>query len=121
MLSFLSLAEKKKISLKFDYKNRTLFGYIDHDKMEKIVFNLLSNAFKFTPEGGVVEVGMSLRGMEMTKQSHENDSSHKGLLRPMNLVRNDSKGFIQITISNTGVIRNYHIITNIYLDSPIRI
>jgi signal transduction histidine kinase/DNA-binding response OmpR family regulator len=32
--------------------------YYDHDKLEKIVFNLLSNAFKFTPENGRITVSL---------------------------------------------------------------
>jgi DNA-binding response OmpR family regulator len=56
------LAERKKITLKFQAEFESLMGYVDKDKLEKIVTNLLSNAFKFTPEGGTVKVNLSLRG-----------------------------------------------------------
>jgi signal transduction histidine kinase/DNA-binding response OmpR family regulator len=52
VLSFTSLAERKKITLQFNTIEENLNVYIDNDKVEKIVTNLLSNAFKFTPEGG---------------------------------------------------------------------
>lgn len=54
--SFTDLADKKNI--RFSYKANTdrLDTYFDHDKTERILFNLLSNAFKFTPEDGEVEV-----------------------------------------------------------------
>jgi signal transduction histidine kinase len=34
--------------------------FFDRDKLEKIVTNLLANAFKFTPEGGRVIVDVSI-------------------------------------------------------------
>jgi signal transduction histidine kinase len=58
VFSFCSLAERKKISLIFKAKEESLIGYIDLDKFEKIITNLLSNAFKFTPEGGKIVVSV---------------------------------------------------------------
>ena len=54
VLSFTSLAERKKIILKFDTEEENINVYIDKDKIEKIITNILSNAFKFTPEGGEI-------------------------------------------------------------------
>jgi signal transduction histidine kinase/DNA-binding response OmpR family regulator/streptogramin lyase len=54
VLSFSSLAERKKIELKFSTTEENIKVYVDQDKLEKIVNNLLSNAFKFTPEGGQI-------------------------------------------------------------------
>jgi len=59
VISFTPLAERKKISLKIDIKKHNITGFIDRDKFEKIITNLLSNAFKFTPEGGAVELAVS--------------------------------------------------------------
>jgi signal transduction histidine kinase/ligand-binding sensor domain-containing protein/CheY-like chemotaxis protein len=56
VLSFMSLAERKKITLTFDAKDESIRGYVDRDKIEKIITNLLSNAFKFTPERGKISV-----------------------------------------------------------------
>jgi ligand-binding sensor domain-containing protein len=60
-LSFCSLAERKKITLKVEIKDKYITGYIDRDKVEKIVNNLLSNAFNFTTEGGeiILDCGVS--------------------------------------------------------------
>jgi len=55
VLSFSSLAERKRITLKFNTIEENLNLYFDKDKVEKIVNNLLSNAFKFTPEGGKID------------------------------------------------------------------
>ena len=54
--SFESLAQSRRVVFShqqnFDHRE----GCFDPDKLEKIVTNLLSNAFKFTPEGGRVTV-----------------------------------------------------------------
>jgi signal transduction histidine kinase/ligand-binding sensor domain-containing protein/DNA-binding response OmpR family regulator len=57
--SFSDLADKKNITLNFETNTESLQTLFDHDKVEKIIFNLLSNAFKFTPEKGRITVTMS--------------------------------------------------------------
>ena len=52
--SYESLATTKKIKYFFYAEVAQLTVYIDSEKVEKIVHNLLSNAFKFTKEGGQV-------------------------------------------------------------------
>ncbi len=54
--SFSDISEKKDISLSFSTNVDLLETYFDKDKLEKILFNLLSNAFKYTPSGGKVSV-----------------------------------------------------------------
>jgi len=54
--SFESLAKQKQISLSYQYDEAEILVYVDQEKFEKILFNLLSNAFKFTPEGGKIKV-----------------------------------------------------------------
>lgn len=56
--SFESLAKHKGIELKFSAEKENLIAFVDRDKIEKILNNLLSNAFKFTNEGGLVEVAV---------------------------------------------------------------
>lgn len=53
-MSFASMAESKGVDLKASSDDIELF--VDRDKIEKILFNLLSNAFKFTPESGTISV-----------------------------------------------------------------
>ena len=52
--SFHDLSEKKKISFVFKSSIESLYTSFDTDKLERVLFNLLSNAFKFTLEGGKV-------------------------------------------------------------------
>ena len=54
--SFSALAKSKKISLKFFSVKDEILTWIDRDKIEKILNNLMSNAFKFTPENGTISI-----------------------------------------------------------------
>ncbi|WP_256011893.1 hybrid sensor histidine kinase/response regulator transcription factor [Desertivirga xinjiangensis] len=54
--SFRDLSERKKISFSISSKVQCLFTKFDHDKIERILFNLLSNAFKFTMENGEISL-----------------------------------------------------------------
>ncbi|CAL1517536.1 two-component regulator propeller domain-containing protein [Chitinophaga sp. MM2321] len=57
--SFSDLSEKKHIRLTFNSNVQALRMLYDGDKIEKILFNLLSNAFKFTPEQGNISVDVT--------------------------------------------------------------
>jgi len=57
--SFHSMAEDKGIKLEFESDAEVYIVCIDTIKFEKVVNNLLSNAFKFTEQGGKVKVGIS--------------------------------------------------------------
>jgi signal transduction histidine kinase/ligand-binding sensor domain-containing protein len=59
VLSFTSYAERKRITLKLNSVENEIIVYIDKDKIEKIINNILSNAFKFTADGGRIETSVS--------------------------------------------------------------
>lgn len=76
--SFLAAARKKHIHFSFDNMLDTDYHTLaDIEKLERIYFNLLSNAFKFTPENGKVTVRLA------------------------SLTKEDSQ-WIRFTIANTG-------------------
>ncbi|MBI3005475.1 MAG: response regulator, partial [Ignavibacteriales bacterium] len=54
--SFQSVAANKNINLRTESESEEIELYFDRDKVEKILSNLLSNAFKFTAEGGMVMI-----------------------------------------------------------------
>jgi signal transduction histidine kinase/ligand-binding sensor domain-containing protein/DNA-binding response OmpR family regulator len=60
VLSFTSYAERKRISLNFVSDVNEIIVYVDKDKFEKIINNILSNAFKFTPDDGAIKIIVNL-------------------------------------------------------------
>lgn len=52
-------ASMKNIDLTLNTPETALMGWVDRDKIEKILYNLCSNALKFTPPGGAVTIDMS--------------------------------------------------------------
>lgn len=100
--SFKDLSERKKIRYEFFTGIKTLFATFDHDKLERILFNLLSNAFKFTPAEGTVR-------LEVEKKEHASDEaitwliifvSDTGIGIPENKKKNIFERFFQINSSN---------------------
>ncbi|MCX2477000.1 response regulator [Pedobacter sp. MC2016-05] len=57
--SFRPLADKNNINYTYSSTEAVLEIYFDHDAMEKILFNLLSNAFKYTGPAQSVDVNLS--------------------------------------------------------------
>ncbi|MFA6812942.1 MAG: two-component regulator propeller domain-containing protein [Bacteroidaceae bacterium] len=56
MSNFESVAKEHHIDFLFQTEKENLFLWVDVDKLEKIIFNLLSNAFKYTPDGKMISV-----------------------------------------------------------------
>lgn len=57
-MSFESVAERKDITLKVKSSSDKIELFFDKEKVITIMTNLLSNAFKFTPEGGEITVSV---------------------------------------------------------------
>ncbi len=56
--SFRDLSERKQINFEFHSPLKSYFTTFDHEKLERVLFNLLSNAFKFTLKGGTVSLAI---------------------------------------------------------------
>lgn len=50
---------RKRLTFTINCKPESMMGWLDTDKMDKIIFNLLSNAAKFTREGGFVTLNVT--------------------------------------------------------------
>lgn len=55
---FKSEALRKSITLDLKSQVESPFVYIDRDMMDKVFFNLLSNAFRFTPKNGSISINI---------------------------------------------------------------
>ena len=63
--NFQPLLERKNITMDFRCEQDSLFAWFDIDKLDKILYNLLSNALKYNYEGGVITVSL--------RETHEDD------------------------------------------------
>jgi len=93
--SFESLAERKGINLKFNTEKDYISAFIDSEKIEKILNNLLSNAFKFTESGGLITVGITVEHPPQSPLDREEASIPS-------INQGYKEGCIQITISDSG-------------------
>lgn len=58
--SFDPIAHKRNIGYRMTCPKPSVFMDFDYDKVRKVVTNLLSNAFKFTPDGGNISLDIQL-------------------------------------------------------------
>lgn len=130
MLGYAPLAESKKINLQFSVSenlktNASSYDlYIDHDKIQKVITNLLSNAFKFTFENGNVSISIKKvcnkkHHFETMVEKHEPADDDRNLSRWLFGRRNIKKdkaqlnnqvfqifnkhGYIEICLKDDGI------------------
>jgi signal transduction histidine kinase/ligand-binding sensor domain-containing protein/DNA-binding response OmpR family regulator len=104
-MSFESLAERKDIKLNVTAEMNDIELYFDRDKMAKILANLLSNAFKFTGEGGTIEVRIEL---PTPRPSKGGDNPSFKVPSPggdlgVGLKEDYAKKFVSISVRDTGI------------------
>jgi len=58
-LSFEELAKEKQIKYSFQASSQDIEVWFDTINLKKVIYNLLSNAFKFTPNGGEISIALS--------------------------------------------------------------
>ena len=67
MQTFEYMARKKNIRFVFKHEMPQLKVWIDLNNFDKVLMNILSNAFKYTPDGGEVQVSLST-GRDITRR-----------------------------------------------------
>ncbi len=68
---FNSMAITRNIHFDFQSPIEPLYAWVDRDKYEKILNNLLGNAFKFTPKGGSIYVKVDTSLSENTDETND--------------------------------------------------
>lgn len=81
--TFSYLAQNKHITLTFQHQDNRLSAWLDLHNFDKVLMNLLSNAFKYTPEGGNITISLT---------TGEDEEAHLPL-----------KKYIEIKVSDTGI------------------
>jgi signal transduction histidine kinase/ligand-binding sensor domain-containing protein/AraC-like DNA-binding protein len=82
MLTFEYLSKRKNIQFNFIHSSDTLNVWIDRNNFDKVLLNILSNAFKYTPENGEITI-------ELKTGSNEN-------------VKGPLKNYFEIDITDSG-------------------
>lgn len=88
--NFNSLFDKKNIQFMFESQPISISGYFDADKIDKIMYNLLSNALKYTPEEGQINV-------------------------TLNKTQKDKLNYLCITIKDSGIGISSEELSNIFI------
>lgn len=83
MLTFDYMARKKKIHFSFEHAMSQLKVWVDMNNFDKILMNIFSNAFKYTPEQGEITVSLST-GRDATR-------------------RDPLKEYFEITVTDSGI------------------
>jgi len=86
---FTEFAQLKNIEFEISIPNDNIEAYIDHDKIERVVYNLLSNSFKFTPEHG--KISLSLRKIQNPAKGKGFDKFNQGYAEIE--IKDSGKGF----------------------------
>ncbi len=94
MLTFEYQAKKKNINFIFEHEMRSLMVWIDLNNFDKVLLNILSNAFKYTPDDGEIKVSLAVGG---------NDNDKENLNK-----------YFEITIADTGIGLDEDKIENIF-------
>lgn len=88
--SFDELSSQRSITLDFATDMERCDIWFDENKLDKIVYNLLSNAFKFTPDKGHIKVGITLAALPSRDNSPEKESVNQNQ-------------YVKITVEDSGI------------------
>lgn len=96
-LSFVSLANQRQILYQVESAKKQLDVYFDHEIVENILYNILSNAFKYTPEKGKITLSISTsNGKQDTKDDVSIIDRH--FYKHLNIAE-----YVKIEVQDSGI------------------
>ena len=96
--NFRDIADNKSISYVFSTQEKSYMMYVDQSHLDKIVYNILSNAFKYTPSRGEVKFRVSFADDKMTIRIEDTGVGIPEERQPELFSR-----FMQSTFSNNSI------------------
>ena len=102
--TFHDTAEQQKIALSFVPSMKSYTMFLDRGFVDKAVYNLLSNAFKYTPKGGSVTVKIrSLGVQEFRSVDNRPDDNNSANELSSKLLNSSTPKLLRIEVTDTGV------------------
>ena len=92
-LNLTEMAKQKNLTINVDIKDELRDVYIDTDRIEQVLTNLVSNAIKFTPNDGVINIS--------AKIINANDIKVEECFKPQ--IKDLQGDYIQVCVSDQGI------------------
>lgn len=92
-MAFSELARKQKISYSFTSSQDEILLWFDRQLLEKVIFNLLANAFKNTPSHGQITINLIVKTTKKLKMEGIND---------FQAIEKIADEYVEITVTDTG-------------------
>ncbi|MBN1118964.1 MAG: response regulator [Bacteroidales bacterium] len=93
---FRQLSENKSIDLDLNISHKSIFFAFDSDKLEKILNNLISNAIKYTNNGGKITVSVSLMFVDELENTNN-------FIPTIDLAQEEINQYVKIVVRDTGI------------------
>lgn len=101
------LIYQKEHEIEFNHPEK-IISYMDHSKLERVFTNLISNAIKYTPSQGKIEINMEQNNNEVIVKIQDNGiglskEDLKGLFKRFNQFNKGMQDTSEVAIEGTGL------------------
>ncbi|MBN2521412.1 MAG: response regulator [Bacteroidales bacterium] len=95
MEDFEEYAHKRDINFSFNSEAKSIHLYLDKELITVVFYNLLSNAFKYTPDGGSISLKIDKHQGRMSKRLYHN-------IRQRLLLKNNISQWVAVEVADSG-------------------